>query len=102
MDAGAGTDEAPKTARLEFRSTAEQKAIIERAAALLGESVTSFVLSTVLKDAVKVIHDHQVTELSIRDWDRFVAIMEEDVEPNAHLKDALKRYREQVTHSDEL
>ncbi len=98
---GAPLDEdATKKARLEFRSTQTQKTIIERAASLLGESVTSFVLSTVLRDAVKVINDHQVTELSLRDWARFEAILENDEEPNRHLTDATRRYQQRVIHSD--
>jgi len=93
---------APKDARLELRSTLIQKAIIERAASLLGESVTSFVLSTVLRDAVKVINEHQVTELSLRDWARFEAIVEDDEEPNTHLTDSMKLYRRKVARSDGL
>jgi uncharacterized protein (DUF1778 family) len=58
--------------------------------------VTSFVLATALRDAVKIIHDHQVTELSVSDWARFEAILEEDAEPSAHLKDALKRHKAHV------
>jgi uncharacterized protein (DUF1778 family) len=92
--------DAPKTARLEVRSTPTQKSIIEKAASLLGESVTSFVLATALKDAIRVIHDYQITELSLTDWARFEAILEVDVEPAANLQDALKQYEAQVVHSD--
>lgn len=94
------SEEAPKSARVEFRSTPVQKSIIERAASLLGESVTSFVLSTALRDAIKVIHEFQVTELSVRDWARFEAILEEGEAPNQALIDALSRYREEVNSSD--
>ncbi len=94
--------ESAKTARLEFRSTRTQKTIIESAASLLGESVTSFVLSTVLRDAVKVIREHQVTELSLRDWARFEAILENDEEPNRQLATARHRYEQGVVRSDGL
>ncbi|HUF08414.1 MAG TPA: DUF1778 domain-containing protein [Rhodothermales bacterium] len=95
-------DDAPKDARLELRSTLTQKTIIERAASLLGESVTSFVLSTVLRDAVKVINEHQVTELSLRDWSRFEVIVGDDAEPNTHLTESMKLYRRKVARSDGL
>lgn len=95
-------EDGPKKARLEFRSTITQKALIERAASLLGESLTSFVLSTALRDAVKVIQDHQITELSLRDWLRFEAILDADEAPTRHLTDAMKRYREQVAQSSGL
>ena len=91
-----------KKARLEFRSTPAQKSIIERAASLLGESVTSFVLSTVLGKAEKVIHEHQITVLSMRDWDLFQEIVEKEVAPNERLLEALAQYEEQVVHSDGL
>lgn len=89
-----------KSARLELRSTPEQKSMIERAASLMGESVTSFVLSTVLRDARRVIHEHNVTVLSLADWSRFIAILESDEEPAPALTEAVKKYREQVISSD--
>jgi uncharacterized protein (DUF1778 family) len=89
-----------KSARLELRSTPEQKSMIERAASLMGESVTSFVLSTVLRDARRVIHEHSVTELSLDDWARFTAILESDEMPTPALTEAAKAYRKRVRTSD--
>lgn len=51
----------PKRARseqLEARVTAEQKSLIERAAALQGRSVTDFVLSSLQEAATRAIDDH--------------------------------------------
>ena len=96
------TGVAAKIARLEIRSTPTQKSVIERAASLLGESVSSFVLSTALRDAVRIIHDHQVTELSVRDWASFEAILEEDLEPSTHLKEASRQYKTRVAQPDDF
>ena len=91
---------AHKNARLELRSTQDQKTIIEKAASLMGQSVTSFMLSNVLKDAMEVIRKHQVTELSLNDWACFNAVIEAGAEPNAALIDAAKNYRKKVLNSD--
>lgn len=95
-------DRAGKRARLELRSTDQQKAVIERAASILGESVTSFVLSTVLRDARRVIRDHSVTDLSVEDWTRFSTLLTADQEPSDALTQAARRYGSGVETSDGL
>ena len=89
-----------KDARIELRSTQSQKEMIERAASLMGESVTSYVLSAALEDASKVIHDREFTELSLADWNRFNALVNASPEPTEDLADALKAYRTGVVRSD--
>jgi uncharacterized protein (DUF1778 family) len=89
-----------KSARLESRSTRTQKSIIEKAAALLGESLSSFMLSTAMRDALQVIRDHHVTELSLEDWDRFSEILESDSNPNRELTAAKKLHRKHVVTSN--
>jgi uncharacterized protein (DUF1778 family) len=82
-----------KSARLEVRSTQTQKSIIEKAAALLGESLSSYLLSTAMRDALQIIRDHQVTELSLDDWNRFANILETDALPNSELVSAKRLHR---------
>lgn len=91
------SDDAPKDARLDFRSTASQKSLIEKAAALLGESLTSFVLSTLVDESLKVIREHKATELTLRDWEAFNALLWEETEPNSKLKRAASEYESRVT-----
>ena len=90
-------DDAPKDARLDLRSTASQKSIIEKAAALLGESVTSYVLSTLMGESLKVIREHKLTELTLNDWERFNAILTAESEPNTKLSEAYEQYQERVS-----
>ena len=52
--------------RLETRVTAEQKTLIERAAALQGRSVTDFVLTSVQDAARRAIEEHSQLALSVR------------------------------------
>ncbi|HLA63933.1 MAG TPA: DUF1778 domain-containing protein [Rhodothermales bacterium] len=91
-----------KESRMEFRSTPEQKELIERAAALRGESVTDFVRSTVLERAAQAVHEHQVTRLSMRDWKRFERLIDEAAPPNARLREAKERYEEIISSSEGL
>ncbi|HWA09024.1 MAG TPA: DUF1778 domain-containing protein, partial [Opitutaceae bacterium] len=58
--------------RLETRVTAEQKKLIERAAALQGRTVTDFVLTSVQDAARRAIEEHSQLALSLRDSEAFV------------------------------
>ncbi len=78
--------------RLEARVTAEQKDLIERAAALQGRTITDFVLTSVQDAARRAIAEHQQIELSLRDSEAFVEALLNPREPNARLKAAAQRY----------
>lgn len=80
--------------RLETRITADQKRLVERAAAIQGRSVTDFVLSSVQAAAEKAIDDHQRITLSIRDAEAFVEALLNPPEPNDHLRESVRRYRQ--------
>ena len=85
----------PNDARLNFRLPAELKTTIEAAAACLGQSVSDFAISTVAQTARNVIEQHQITRLSNRDRDTFMALLDAaDARPNKALKAAAKRYKD--------
>lgn len=82
-------------ARINVRLPSDLKQTIEEAAAALGQSVSEFAVSTVVREARQVLQEAQITRLSNRDRDRFLAALEEaDARPNAALKAAAKRYRQ--------
>jgi len=82
-------------ARINVRLPSELKQTIEEAAATLGQSVSEFAVSTVVREARQILQEAQVTRLSNRDRDRFLAALDAtDVPPNAALKVAAKRYRQ--------
>lgn len=89
-----------KSERVGLRATPEQKELLERAADLQGESMSGFVLSKALEAARSAIREHQVTELSRRDWDRFTRLIERDEAPSAALKGAASRYEAEIGGSD--
>jgi uncharacterized protein (DUF1778 family) len=80
--------------RLETRVTAEQKTLIERAAALEGRTVTDFVLASVQEAARRAIEQHQRLELSVRDSQAFVEALLHPRPVNARLRRTIRRYRQ--------
>ena len=80
--------------RLDFRLLAEQKRRIERAAALTGQTVTDFAAAALDERASEVLQSHEVTELSDRDRDMFLAMLDDvDTQPNEALRAAAQTYR---------
>lgn len=82
-----------ESTRLDFRLAREQKALIERAAGLLGQTVSQFAIATLVHSAHETIQHAAQTELTSRDRDRFLSMLASDAAPNAALKSAAKRYR---------
>jgi uncharacterized protein (DUF1778 family) len=82
--------------RLEARVTAEQKRLIERAAALQGRTVTDFVLASVQDAARRAIEEHQQLTLSVRDSEAFVDALMSPKPVGDRLRDTVRRYRERA------
>ena len=74
--------------------TAEQKTLIEHAAALQGRTVTDFVLTSVQDAARRTIEQHQQLVLSVRDSQAFVEALLTPKPVNDRLRDTVRRYRE--------
>lgn len=79
--------------RLDARVTAEDKSLFERAAALSGRSMSSFVVNTLREAARRVIREHETMQLSGRDRRAFVSALLEDAEPAEPLRRAARAYR---------
>ena len=80
--------------RLETRVTADQKSLIEHAAALQGRSVTDFVLTSLQEAARRAIEEHERLELSVRDSQAFVDALVNPKPVNDRLRDTVRRYRQ--------
>jgi uncharacterized protein (DUF1778 family) len=79
-------------ARINVRLPSELKQTIEEAAAALGQTVSQFTVSTVVREARHVLQQAQTTRLSNRD--RFLAALNAvDSKPNTALNVAARRYR---------
>ena len=91
--AATGSEKPSRSERLEARITAEQKALLSRAAKLSGRSLTDFVVSTAQAAARETLRQHQSMTLSARDRQAFFAELLEDAEPGERLRRAANRYR---------
>lgn len=83
-------------ARLNVRLDPELKRMIEEAASRLGQSMSDYAVSTLIRDARVVIQETEVTRLSNRDRDRFLAILDAKAKPNRALVRAAKRYKKHL------
>lgn len=85
------------TARLNFRLSAELKSVIEEAAAATGQSVSDFVLSILLQESRSVLQKCQITQLSNRDRDKFIAMLDTvECRPNRVLAKAARNFRKRI------
>ena len=82
------------TARINIRINEDLKQTIEASASLMGQSLTDFVTSTLVSRARAVQNEAHVTELSHRDRDLFLSLLEDDPAPSKSVIDAVKDYRE--------
>ena len=75
-----------RDSRLEFRLASDEKAIIERAAALSGSNTTDFVRSTMLTAARETVRMHEMIKLTADGSRVFVEAIIDPPEPNEHLR----------------
>ena len=79
--------------RLEARITKQQKTLFQRAAELLGRSLSDFVVSSAQEAATRVIQERTVMTLTIRDQQAFVSALLNPPAPSARLRQAAERHR---------
>lgn len=83
-------------ARLELRLDSKRKRLIEQAAELLGQSVSSFTVSSAVLQANQVIERFGTQVLSDRDRSAFLKALDNPPRPNARLRKAFKAHDKQV------
>ncbi len=82
---------ANESARINLRTSAEAKALIERAAALMGTTVSSFMLQNAYEAARRIVTENNTLLMTERDFDAFTASIENPPEPNAALRELMVR-----------
>ena len=75
-----------RSGRLDLRLAPDEKAIIDRAAALTGSNTTDFVRSTMLAASREAIRTHEAIELTAEGSRIFVEALIDPPEPNEHLR----------------
>jgi uncharacterized protein (DUF1778 family) len=87
----------PATERLEARVPLPIKSLIDRAAALEGRSITDYVIATLERHAEKVVHEHEILQLSTADSHAFARAMISPPKPNRKLRGILAAHAKAVT-----
>ena len=95
------TTKTKRNERLDFRLSSENKRLIEQAASLSEQTVSDFVLSVTLPIAKEKLAESHVTKLSKRDRDLFLALLEDDSEPNEVLQRGAKKYQDYLKERNE-
>lgn len=80
-----------KDKRLELRLTAEQKAIVERAAAVQGRTVTDFSAHTLTERAREVIDQDRQLKASAEAFDAFSRLLDEPAREIDGLRELFQR-----------
>lgn len=79
------------TGRLNFRLTDDQERALRQAAALTGQSVSGFVLSSAVEHAHELLERANHIELSAADFKRFTADLDEPAKVVPELVKLFKR-----------
>jgi uncharacterized protein (DUF1778 family) len=86
----------PVRDRAQFRPTAEQKAMLVRAAALTGQTISAFMCTAVEEKAQQVIADHDRIVVGERSRQAFFSALEHPPAPNDRLLELAERYAREV------
>jgi len=92
----AGNEQERNSERFAFRTAPRIKQAIERAAALCGQDMSSFVLAAAYERALETIQAHEVTHLTADDHHAFFDALESPPAPNDKLRAAFVHHRETV------
>jgi uncharacterized protein (DUF1778 family) len=82
-----------KDERIDLRVSSDVKALISRAAAYCGMSLSAFLVSIAADRAKEIVAENESLTLSPRDWEAFLAVLDEE-RPRPELEAAVRRYRE--------
>lgn len=84
-------------ARFSFRLPSEIKARVEDAALASGLTVSDFAINVLLNSADAVLEKHEGRQLSGRDRDAFLKMLDDDSASAEDMTDAVREYRSRVT-----
>lgn len=80
-----------ESARINLRTSVEAKAMIERAATLMGTTVSSFMLQNAFEAARRIVLETDTLLLTQRDFEAFAASIENPPKPKAALRKLMAR-----------
>ena len=96
MNATNMTRENARTARLEARVSADQKALLQYAASLSGRTLSEFVVASAQEAAASLIRESESIRLNRKEQVAFVSALLNPPAPSARLRKAAAKYRQQM------
>ena len=84
------------TARFDLKMDPDEKAVVAKAAALMGTTMAGFVRAAAKEKAQELLEREARLTLSQRDFTRFARALDSAFAPNPALADALSRARRRV------
>jgi len=88
--------EAQGDAHLSFHIDPELKELIELAATQTGQTVSSYAISTLVREARRILEEQHTTYVSERDWEILMDLLDNPPPPNEALIRAMQSYRRLV------
>lgn len=82
--------------RLDFRLDRSVKSRIERAASLTGQSISSFALAALVREANLVLAEHDAISLNAEASRKFLARLDKEIKPNQNLRRAAQKHQELI------
>jgi uncharacterized protein (DUF1778 family) len=86
--------------RIDLRVSADLKSLLSRAASYSGMSLSSFLVSIAADRAKAVVAEHEALTLSPRDWEAFLAALDDVDRPRPRLAAAVRRYQSRRGRDD--
>jgi uncharacterized protein (DUF1778 family) len=85
------TQQSTESARINLRTSPEAKALIERAAALMGTTLSGFMIQNAYEAASRIVADNETLVLSHQAFAAFITAGEDPSEPNDALRALMAR-----------
>ncbi len=79
-----------ESVRINLRTSPEAKALIVRAAAIMGSTVSSFMLQNAYEAASRLVAQQETITLSNRDRDLFLKALDKPAKPNKALIELMR------------
>lgn len=94
-------DQANGMSRIDARIPLSVRETIDRAAAMQGRTRTDFLIAAALEKAERVIEEHAIIRLTLRDQEALAAalVAETAIEPTKHVIGAVTEYRDRVVNT---
>ena len=79
-----------KNERIEIRTTAKAKRVLQEAAAARYKTMTEFVLDVAMTEAAQVLADRRLFLLDDEQWEAFLAALDAPTKPRPRLESLLR------------